>query len=269
VPLYAPGTAQVRWVWLEYVVIFALGSAVGSFLNVVIHRVPRGESIVRPGSHCPKCGRPIRPFENIPLLSYVCLRGRCSGCGEPISWRYPAVEAGMGVLAAVLLWRFGWGVELLIYGVLAALLLALSVIDIITYRLPNRITVSGAVLALLLTLLFRRDHLLMMAAGGLVGLGLLGFMGLVGRLLFHKETLGMGDVKLAGMIGLFLGPLRTVGMFIVGIFIGALIGGALVLAGGRGWGQRIPFGPYLAAGAMISILWGEKLWRWYLSLVIP
>ena len=284
--------------WLEYIIVFVFGSAIGSFLNVVIYRVPVGKSIVYPGSFCPNCKRPVKPYENIPLLSYLMLRGKCAGCDERISPVYPLVEALTGLLAACLLARFGWSLDLLFYGVLTATLLALSVIDIKTFRLPNPIVLTGSVLAVILVLIrmimdfdlpfqfegikllsfewfgemtgeLIRSPLGIMVIGGLTGLLLLGFMGLVGRLLFRKETLGMGDVKLAGMIGLYLGPYRTAGMFILGVFAGALIGIVLILMGGKKFGQRIPFGPYLALGGLISLLWGENLWRWYISLVLP
>ena len=254
---------------VEYLVVFALGSALGSFLNVVIHRVPAGKSIITPASHCPKCQRPIKPWENIPILSWLLLRGRCAGCHQPISLRYPAVEAAMGMLAILIFNRFGWSVDMLFYSVLAGLLLALSAVDIATYRLPNPLTLTGALLAVGLTLAFRRTELLRMLMGAGVGVGLLLFMALVGQLLFRKETLGMGDVKLAGMAGLFLGPWNTAGMFIIGIFSGALIGGALALIGGRGWGSRLPFGPYLAAGAIVSLLWGDRLLNLYLRFALP
>ena len=253
---------------LGYLLAFIFGSALGSFLNVVIYRVPLGKSIVLPASHCPNCGRAIKPYENIPILSYLFLRCKCAGCGAVISPIYPAVEAGMGLLTVLLLAYFGWSWELLLYGSMTATLLALSVIDIRTFRLPNKIVLTGALIAVVLTLVFFRDRVLSMALGGLTGLALLGLMGLIGRLLFRKDTLGMGDVKLAGMMGLYLGPAHTAYMFVLGIFTGAVVGVAMIAVGGKKWGQRIPFGPYLALGAIISLLWGDSLWQWYWSLVV-
>jgi len=252
----------------EYLLIFVIGAALGSFLNVVIYRIPQGKSIVLPASHCPRCQRPIKAYENIPILSYIFLRGRCAGCKERISLQYPLVEATMGLLAALLLAYYGWRWELLLYGSMAAVLLALSVIDIQTCRLPNKIVLTGAIMAVALTLIFFRERWLAMILGGAVGLGLMIIMGLIGNLLFRKDTLGMGDVKLAGMMGLFLGHWHTAGMFILGVFIGAVAGSVMILLGGKKWGQRIPFGPYLAMGGLVSLLWGEMIWRWYLSLVI-
>jgi leader peptidase (prepilin peptidase) / N-methyltransferase len=254
--------------WPEYIAVFIFGSMIGSFLNVVIYRLPRGESLAWPGSHCPHCNRAIKPWENIPILSFLALRGRCAGCKKAISWQYPLVEAVTGGLMALLLWKFGWSYELMIYGVMAALLVALSGIDIATMRLPNQLTLSGAIAAIVLTLVLRREEWLGMVLGSLTGLGLLGVMGLLGRLLFKKETLGMGDIKLAGMMGLYLGPAHTAGMFILGVFIGAIVGGSLMLVVRRGWGQKIPFGPYLAAGGLVSLIWGESIWLWYVRLAM-
>ncbi len=252
--------------WPEYAAIFGLGSIIGSFLNVVIHRLPKGKSLAYPASHCPNCKRPVRPWENIPLLSFILLRGKCAGCKSPISWRYPAVEAVTGALFALILWKTGWRIELPIYLLMTALLIALSAIDIATMRLPNALTLTGAIGAIVLTLVLRTHFWLDMILGAVVGFGLLYLMGLIGSLLFRKETLGLGDVKLAGMIGLFIGPAYTAGMYLIGIFLGGLVGGGLILAGGKKWGEKIPFGPYLAAGSIVSLVWGEKLWRWYIGL---
>lgn len=252
-----------------WLVLFGLGSVVGSFLNVVIYRVPAGKSIVRPGSHCPHCGKPIPPYLNVPILSFLMLKGRCRDCRAPISWRYPAVEALTGGLAVMLFTKFGWSVDLLRFGVMTALLVALSAIDIATYRLPNALTLTGAVLAVLITLALQPERWFKMLLGAVTGVALLGFMGLVGGLLFRKPSLGLGDVKLAGMMGLYLEPARTAGMFILGVVLGAVFGGSALLFGGKGWGSRIPFGPYLAAGGLVSLMWGGEVWNWYWRLVQP
>lgn len=241
---------------------------IGSFLNVVIYRLPRGESLMRPGSHCPQCGRPIRPWENIPLVSFVALGGRCARCKAPISWRYPAVEAVTGLLWGLLLHKFGWGRELLIYAVMASLFVALSGIDIAVQRLPNELTYTGSVLAVALNLLLGPTGWKMMIAGLIAGLGLGLFMFLLGRLLFRKDGLGEGDIKLMMMTGLFTGPGCVAGMFIFGSLFGALIGGPAVILKRQGWFAKIPYGPYLAAGAIVSLVWGGELWRWYVGLAL-
>lgn len=252
--------------FFPYIAIFIFGTIIGSFLNVVIYRLPRGESLALPPSHCPHCDRPIKPYENIPILSFLFLRGRCAGCKAPISWQYPFVEALTGLLFASMLWRAQLTAELPIYLILVGLLIALSGIDIATMRLPNVLTLSGAIAAIALTLILRRDFWLEMVLGGAVGFGMLYLMGLIGRLLFRKDTLGLGDVKLAGMIGLFVGPAHIAGTYIIAIFLGAIVGLSLIFGGGKKWGEKIPFGPYLAVGAVVSLLWGAKLWRWYESL---
>lgn len=249
--------------WPEYVALFLLGNIVGSFLNVVINRVPEGTSLLNPPSHCPNCQRPIKLYENIPLISYVLLKGKCVGCHQSISLQYPAVEAGMGILLMVLLGFFGWNWDLLFYGVFAGLLLSLSVIDIKTNRLPNPITLAGTIIALILIVLLRRDDFWIMLLGGAIGAGFLLFNWTVGKLLFRRDGVGMGDIKFAGMIGLFLGPLKTAEMFLLAIFSGALIGGVMIMLKRRGVSQTIPFGPYMAVGAMSAVLWGESLWHWY------
>lgn len=249
-----------------YIALFFFGTIIGSFLNVVIYRLPRGESLAFPASHCPHCKRPIKPYENVPIFSFLFLRGKCAGCKSPISLQYPAVEALTGALLTLLLWRFGWSIDLGIFSALTLFLVALSVIDLQTMRLPNTLTLGGAIVGIVLTLALRFDYWLMMLLGGLVGFGLLYVMALIGRLLFRRETLGMGDIKLAGMMGLYLGPALTAGMYIIAIFIGAAVGGGLIILGGRRWGEKIPFGPYLAAGAIVSLIWGGDLWDWYIGL---
>lgn len=248
---------------IEYAALFLIGISIGSFLNVVIYRVPRGESIVFPASHCTHCNQAIKPYQNIPLLSYLFLRGKCALCHVSISAQYPLIEASMGALTMLMLWKFGLSYDLIFYVALCALLLVLSVIDIQTMRLPNPITLTGAIIAVALTLLLKRDHLLPMLYGGVVGIGFLLLNWSIGKLLFKRDGVGMGDIKMAGMIGLFLGPLLTVGMFILSVFVAALIGIFFIVSGKRGKFQKVPFGPYMAAGALVALLWGEQLWLWY------
>ncbi len=174
----------------------------------------------------------------------------------------------MGGLAILMLVHFGWSWNLLVFSTMSAVLLALSVIDIETFRLPNPIVLTGAIFGIVLTLALKREWWLDMVIGGLVGVVILGLMGLVGTLLFRKPALGMGDIKLAGMIGLYLGPWRTLGMFVLGVFSAAIISGILLLLTDKKWSQKIPFGPYLALGAIVSLLWGEKLWAWYWAIAI-
>lgn len=264
---------NARIFWIEYITLFGFGTIIGSFLNVIIYRVPAGLSLIKPGSHCPNCSRPIKPLENIPIISFILLRGKCKGCKHQISFQYPLVEAAMGGLLMLMLYKFGWTWDLLIYGVFCALMLSLSVIDIFTLRLPNPITLTGAITAVLLTIFLRREFLPEMIIGGFTGIGVLGLQGLAGWVTVKivskrkKAALGLGDVKFAGMIGLFLGPVLTIVMFLFGIVLGALFGIMMILSGKKKLGQRIPFGPYLAVGGILSLLIGKDLWLWYSHLL--
>lgn len=253
----------------EYIIAFSFGTIIGSFLNVVIYRVPAGISIIKPASHCPNCQRSIKPYENIPIISYLFLKAKCAGCQTAISPKYLFIEALTGLSAIGMVFNFGWNWDAMIYFIMTAVLISLTAIDFATYRLPNSITLTGAILAMILTLIFRRDFFIPMLLGGLTGLGLLILMGLMGSLLFRKASLGMGDIKLAGMIGLFLGPARTVGMYFIGVLLGAVVGGVVLVIGKKKWGQKIPFGPYLAGGAITALLFGREMWDWYMRMVIP
>lgn len=242
------------------------GLAIGSFLNVVIWRVPRKLSVVRPPSACPGCGEPIRPMDNIPVLSWLLLRARCRHCGEPIAARYPLVELAGGVLFAAAAIRFGWSWELPAFLVFFAALLALSVIDLDHYILPNRILLPTTVAAV---------PLLGLAAAGegdweafLRGLGggLVAFGGLFVIALISPRGMGMGDVKLSFVLGLHLGWLGW-GEVFLGLFLsfllGALIGVALIGLKVKSRKDVIPFGPFLALGTVLTVLWGEPILRWY------
>ncbi|MCA1846823.1 MAG: prepilin peptidase [Actinobacteria bacterium] len=243
-----------------------LGLAIGSFLNVVIWRVPRKLSVVRPPSHCPSCETPLRPWDNIPVVAWLALRGKCRYCGNPISVRYPLVELGCGALFAAVATRFGWSWDLPAYLVLAAALLAISLIDLEHFIVPDRITAPLTVSALALLGLaaaangdggrFVRSFL-----GGLVFFAFLLLLNLL-----YPRGMGMGDVKLSFSLGLFLGWLGWGQVFLGGFLaflLGAVVGVALIATGVKGRKDFVPFGPFLALGTMITILWGSPILRWY------
>ena len=243
-----------------------IGLMVGSFLNVVIHRVPAGESVVRPRSRCPGCGTQLAERDNIPVISWLLLRGRCRTCGMSISPRYPLIEALTAVVFGIVGARFGADWALPAYLVFAASLIALSAIDLEHFRLPNRILLVTLYLGLPLLLLSAalqhewhafRDALL----GGATGLGLLLVVHLV-----SPRGMGMGDVKLAGVLGVFLGYL-SYGHVFLGLFLGfasgAVIGMLLIATGVRSRKDHIPFGPFLASGALLCVFVGEPILRWY------
>lgn len=247
-----------------------LGLIIGSFLNVVIWRVPRGESIVSPPSACPQCGHEIRAYDNIPVVSWLVLRGKCRDCGHPISARYPLVELGTGLLFAAMAWRFGLSWELPAYLYFAAIAVALALIDLDTRRLPNVITlpsyaVAGALLLLPAVLDGSWDAYLRAWLGGLA---LFAFYFLLAFI--YPAGMGFGDVKLAGVIGLYLGWLGwgsvLVGAFL-GFLLGAVVGVALIVFGSAGRKSAIPFGPFMLAGAFIAVLWGQNLSDLYATAV--
>jgi leader peptidase (prepilin peptidase) / N-methyltransferase len=246
-----------------------LGLAVGSFLNVVIWRVPRGESVVHPPSACPACGRAVRPRDNVPVLSWLLLRGRCRDCAAPISVRYPLVEAGTAVLFGLVALRVDpWAVPAFAY--LAAAGLALALIDLDTHRLPNVIVLpSYAVLAVLLTVASAGtgdwSALLRAGIGGVVLWTLYFLMGVL-----YPRGMGFGDVKLAGLLGGCLAWLGW-GPFAVGSFGAFLLGGVfsvgLLVTGRASRGSGIPFGPWMIAGAALGVAAGAPLWNAYLGLL--
>ncbi|MGO4104373.1 A24 family peptidase [Leifsonia sp. YAF41] len=263
------------------------GLFIGSFLNVVIYRVPAGLSIVSPPSACPRCGAAIRPYDNIPVVSWLLLRGKCRSCNTSISVRYPLVEAGTGAaFAAVAVWvGQGWsevstssttGVDLVVgvlvlvaYLYLAAVSIALALIDLDVHRLPNSIVLPSYIVGIVLlgsAGVVSGDYGSLLRAG--IGLAALWAVYLV-MALAYPGGMGFGDVKLAGVLGLFLGYLGW-GSLIVGAFSAFLLGGlfalGLLIARRATRKSGIPFGPWMLAGTWVGIFFGNTLWNGYLSL---
>jgi leader peptidase (prepilin peptidase)/N-methyltransferase len=237
------------------------GLVVGSFLNVVIHRVPRHESIVWPASHCPNCGEPIRPLDNVPLVSYLLLRGRCRNCKERISARYPAVEALTGLLFGAAAYEFGVSLALLPALVLIPVLIVLAVIDLEHRLLPNVIVGPAALAGLVLSILANPAGWWIYPLSALAVAGALLVLALA-----IPGGMGMGDVKMGGMLGAFLGPYAALAVFL-GAAIGAVSGGVLMVAGKTQRRSHLPFGLFMAMGGIISVFVGPQLWSLYLSLV--
>ena len=252
--------------FLNSLVIGLVGLFIGSFLNVVIFRVPRGESIVTPGSHCPACGHNLRAWELVPVLSFLFQKGRCSSCHCRISWRYPAVELLTGILFYLTSYiNFSMNVpmaRLCLNLVFVAVLTALAFIDLDTFRLPDVLTLPLLGLGILGSFLIPGRPTGWESLLSAVGAG--GVFWLIA--LVYPQGMGLGDVKLVAGLGAFLGfPSIFLAVFI-GSFTGALIGVVLLLAGRKEFRQQIPFGPYLALGAVIALLWGSQIislyWAW-------
>lgn len=243
-----------------------LGLAVGSFLNVVIYRVPRKESVVRPRSRCPGCGTQLADRDNIPVLSWILLRGRCRTCGEPISARYPLVELGTAGLFVAAALRFGLDWVLPAYLVFFAALVAVTFIDLEHYIIPNRIVyptlfVSVPLLVLAAAAQNEWSELLRAGEGAALAWGFLLVVHLI-----QPRGMGFGDVRLAAVLGLFLGWLDLRHVFL-GLFLGFLFGSlssiTLIALRRRGRKDQIPFGPFLAAGAVVAVLFGSPIISWY------
>lgn len=239
---------------------FVLGAVLGSFLNVLIHRLPRGESIVLPASHCPHCQAPIAPWDNLPLISYVLLRGRCRHCGSPIAIRYVLVEAAAGALLASLVWRFGVTPAMARYAVLGFALLIVFFTDLERGLIPNAVTYPGIVIGLLFGALSGALLPSLLAAVGASGVFLL--IAIVSR-----GGLGGGDIKLAAMIGAFLGAPGVIVALFLAVALGAFAALVLLALRLRTRRQTIPFGPAMAVGAIIAVFTSDALVRWYLTLV--
>ena len=235
-----------------------LGAIIGSFLNVVIHRLPRGESLLSPPSSCPGCATEIKPYDNVPVLSWLVLRGRCRACGASISARYPAIELLTGVAFAAVVAVRGVEPQLLLELPFIAILVAVAGIDLEHHIIPNRIVVPAAVWAVVAALIVGVSHLpeLLVAGAG-------AFLALLLAALAYPGGMGMGDVKLAGVMGLYLG-LSVVPGLLTAFVAGSAVGIAVVAASGdrkRG----VPFGPFLALGGFVAVLAGPELIHLYSS----
>ncbi len=245
------------------VVAFFVGLALGSFMTVVIARVPAGESVIRPRSSCPRCGTEIRNRDNVPVVSWMVLRGRCHACGERISGLYPAVELTTAVLVAAAWWRYSDPWLALPVSALLALLPAITVIDIQRRIIPNKIVYPGLIAFPVYLVAARLLGAPIDLAGAALGLLLYGGGLLVVALI--SRGMGMGDVKLAALIGVVLGALGLsfVGVAAASAIVLGGIGGVAALVLGRGRKSAIAFGPYLAAGAVVAAFWGPQIASWY------
>ena len=260
---------------------FWFGACIASFLNVVIWRAPRGESIVSPPSHCPKCSSPIRWWQNIPILSWLALRGRCAACKAPISPRYILVEllGGLLFLAAFLhMLKFGLPLHfLVVYWIWIVLMIVGSFIDFDHQLLPDFVTVGGMALGLVANAydsfffwgkIYWENYLLYCVGGLVFGFGLLWLVRWVGSKAFRREAMGMGDVFLMGAVGALFGPVAVLVTLILSSVFGSIVGVGMILLSKTKLGKfvAIPYGPYICLGCLAWMFWGPRLVHWYLSL---
>lgn len=238
-----------------------LGAVLGSFLNVAIVRLPADESVIHPRSRCPACRTPIAWYDNVPILSWVLLRGRCRHCGAVISWRYPVVEAAVAGLWALAAWHYGVTFDALTAAVFGTILLGIAVTDARHYLIPDEYTLGGLLLGLLFALRHGPRGIFDAALGAAVGFAILYAVAWAGERVFRKEAMGGGDIKMMAMVGAFVGW-RGV---LLTIFGGALLGTVIfvpltVLMKGK---RLVPFGVFLAAAAALTFVWGEQIMSWY------
>lgn len=239
-----------------------LGFVVGSFLNVVIYRLPARLSVVSPGSHCPRCDHPIRWYHNVPVAGWLVLRGKCRDCGEPISWRYPAIEGLTGVLFATAYLVHGVQARTLLVMAFMAALVAVTFIDIDHFIIPDRIVLPGAVVGLAASIGLDPGRWWVYVVASVGGAAFLLLLGLV-----WAGGMGMGDVKMALMMGAVLGTSMIVALFVA--FLVGGVGGVILLATKiKGRKDRLPFGPYLALGSLVAVLAGPQILDLYLSVAL-
>ena len=231
-----------------------LGLLIGSFLNVVAYRLPRGESLLWPASHCPGCEQPIKPYDNVPVLSWLLLRGKCRGCGEQISPRYPAIELLTAVAFGAIVLLNGVDTDLVWELPFAAMLIAVAGIDLEHRIIPNKVLLPSAVFAVATAIALRPDDLMELGIAGAAA-----FTAFLLAALAYPAGMGMGDVKLAGVMGLFLGTAVIPSLFIA--FLSGTIVGVAVIAkhGADGRKKGVPFGPFLAFGGLVGLLFGADL----------
>jgi leader peptidase (prepilin peptidase)/N-methyltransferase len=240
---------------------FALGAAVGSFLNVLIHRLPEEQSIVFPASHCPVCGHAIRFYDNIPLVSYLLLKGRCRDCGESISARYPLVEGLTAFVSLLIFWKYGPSAQYLCVFAFVCALIAITFIDLDHQIIPDVISLPGIPVFFLAAVFVMNLRFLDAFLGILIGGGVLFCVAFFYELITKREGMGGGDIKLLAMIGAFLGWQSLLFVLLVSSFAGALVGVAVMIVKGRDMKYAVPFGPFLSMGAVAYLFFGPDLYR--------
>jgi len=249
-----------------YIISIIFGALVGSFLNVCIFRLPKEESIIWPGSHCPHCKNAIKFYDNIPVVSYFLLRGRCRYCKGSISLQYPLVEGITALSSLFLIIRFGPSLSYLFYFAFVAALIVITMIDLYHQIIPDAISLPGIGVGLLASLLIPQITFFNSLIGILLGGGSLFIVATFYQWLFKREGMGGGDIKLLAMIGAFLGWKAVLFTILLSSLIGSVTGILMMVIKGKDFKYAIPFGPFLSLGAVISLFYGEEIVRWYLYL---
>ena len=250
--------------WIVSALAGLVGLMIGSFLNVCTLRWPEDESVVFPGSHCPKCGEPIRWYDNVPVLGYVLLRGRCRACREPISLQYPLVELATGLVWAGMFSYAGLSFEALRGTLLLTILFGIALTDARFYIIPDQFSLGGLVLGLGLAFLPGGIDAPDALIGAIVGFGLLGSVAVVGKWMLKKDAMGLGDIKMMAMVGAFLG---WAGVLLT-VFLGALLGAVIFGPISYKTKKLVPFGIFLAAAAAITYGFGSEIIDWYLTSIL-
>lgn len=247
---------------LEFIVLI-LGLLIGSFLNVCIYRIPRDESIAYPPSHCTSCGKRIMWYDLIPVLSYIFLRGRCRGCGEKISIKYPIIELLTGLAFLGLYIQFGIGFEFVKYAVFICFLIVIGIIDLETTDVYLKTTLSGIILSIIFAIIgnYLNGGMIEYVYGGILGGGLISLIILI------TKGMGWGDAEICFMCGIFLGLKYTIVMLFLAFISGGIVGIMLIIFKKKTRRDYIPFGPFIALGATFTVFFGERIIMWYLSLL--
>lgn len=245
---------------------FLVGLSLGSFMNVCIYRLPAGRSIVWPPSSCPKCGERIKLYDNIPVLSYIILRGKCRACGGTVSWQYPLVELATGLLSLVLFIRYGFTYQYFLYLLFACSLFVISLIDLHHKIIPDVISLPGIPIGLAASFVINDITWVDSIIGILVGGGSLYLVAFAYEWLTGREGMGGGDIKLLAMIGAWMGWRALPLIVLISSVVGTLAALIFLIQSGKGFRARIPFGPFLSLGAVIHLFFGNELTRWYIGL---
>lgn len=260
-------------------IVFALGASIGSFINVVVYRLPAGLSILWPPSRCPHCLNQLKAYDNVPVFGWLSLKGRCRYCKSKISARYPVIEALTGIVFLLIFLIFKVSIFTIGYWAFCSWLLALSLIDLDTMTLPDPLTKSGLVLGIIFQMIVGFfpeyswvglvKHLIMGIVGAVLGLWLFDAIAIIGSIALGKTAMGAGDAKLAAMMGAWLGWKYLLLAGFIACAVGVLIGGGAMTLSRRKLGQKIPFGPFLALGSVITVFGGEAILSSYLRLFFP